>query len=130
MPTYDYSCTQCAHSFELVQSFTDDALSTCPQCQGRLRKVFGNVGVVFKGSGFYRNDARDAAKKSSSSNTPSPATKAEGGADAATSTGSGATEAATSAKPASTEGSTSTAGTSAPAGQGKSAAGSGSGSAA
>lgn len=58
MPTYQYSCTECAHFFETVQSFSDDSLSVCPQCEGRLRKVFNAVGVVFKGSGFYRNDSR------------------------------------------------------------------------
>lgn len=67
MPTYSYLCTQCGHAFDAQQSFTDDALTTCPECSGRLRKVFGNVGVVFKGSGFYRNDARKEAKGSSSS---------------------------------------------------------------
>ena len=59
MPTYQYACTECGHDFEAVQSFSDDALTECPACQGRLRKVFGNVGIVFKGSGFYRNDSRD-----------------------------------------------------------------------
>ena len=59
MPTYQYACTECGHGFEAVQSFTDDALTECPTCQGRLRKVFGAVGIVFKGSGFYRNDSRD-----------------------------------------------------------------------
>ena len=58
MPTYQYACTACAHRFEAVQSFTDDALTECPQCSGRLRKVFNSVGVVFKGSGFYRTDSR------------------------------------------------------------------------
>ena len=61
MPTYQYACTVCEHGFEVVQSFTDDALTECPQCQGRLRKVFGSVGVVFKGSGFYRTDSRSNA---------------------------------------------------------------------
>lgn len=60
MPTYEYACTECDHSFEQVQSFSDDALTVCPQCQGRLRKVFNAVGVVFKGSGFYRTDSRSA----------------------------------------------------------------------
>ncbi len=59
MPTYQYACTECGHDLEAVQSFTDDALTECPVCSGRLRKVFGNVGIVFKGSGFYRNDSRD-----------------------------------------------------------------------
>ena len=58
MPTYQYACTECGHAFEQVQSFSDDALTTCPECTGRLRKVFNAVGVVFKGSGFYRTDSR------------------------------------------------------------------------
>jgi putative FmdB family regulatory protein len=58
VPTYAYACTDCDHSFEAVQSFSDDSLTDCPQCHGRLRKVYANVGVVFKGSGFYRNDSR------------------------------------------------------------------------
>lgn len=62
MPTYQYVCTECGHDFETVQSFSDDALSVCPVCGGRLRKVFNSVGIVFKGSGFYRNDSREKAK--------------------------------------------------------------------
>ena len=62
MPTYQYACTECGHEFEAVQSFTDDALTECPACGGRLRKVFNAVGIVFKGSGFYRNDSREARK--------------------------------------------------------------------
>ena len=58
MPTYQYSCTECGHFFEQFQSFSEDSLTECPQCQGRLRKLFNAVGVVFKGSGFYRNDSR------------------------------------------------------------------------
>ncbi|MGI9157211.1 MAG: FmdB family zinc ribbon protein [Marmoricola sp.] len=58
MPTYQYSCTECDHFFEQFQAFSDDALTECPSCGGRLRKVFNAVGVVFKGSGFYRNDSR------------------------------------------------------------------------
>jgi putative FmdB family regulatory protein len=58
VPTYQYACTECGHSFEQVQSFSDDALTVCPQCEGKLRKVYNAVGVVFKGSGFYRNDSR------------------------------------------------------------------------
>ena len=64
MPTYPYACTVCDHRFEVVQSFSDDALTVCPQCSGRLRKVFGSVGVVFKGSGFYRTDSRSASSSS------------------------------------------------------------------
>lgn len=67
MPTYEYRCSSCGHQLEAVQSFSDEALTTCPDCgQDSLRKLFGNVGVVFKGSGFYRNDSREEAKKSSS----------------------------------------------------------------
>lgn len=62
MPTYQYSCTECGHFHEAVQSFTDDALTVCPACEGRLRKVYNAVGVVFKGSGFYRTDSRAGDK--------------------------------------------------------------------
>ncbi len=65
MPTYSYACTECDNKFDLVQAFSDDALTECPQCDGRLRKLFGKVGVVFKGSGFYRTDSREAAKSTS-----------------------------------------------------------------
>ena len=61
MPTYQYSCTECGHFFEAVQSFSDDSLTVCPECDGRLRKVFNAVGVVFKGSGFYRTDSRGSS---------------------------------------------------------------------
>ena len=77
MPTYAYACTECGHNFEAVQSFSDDALTVCPECEGRLRKVFSTVGVVFKGSGFYRNDSRADAGKvgAGKSNGDSAATK-------------------------------------------------------
>ncbi len=67
MPTYQYACTECGHAFEQFQSFSDDALTECPECSGRLRKLFNAVGVVFKGSGFYRNDSRDASTSASAS---------------------------------------------------------------
>lgn len=60
MPTYAYACKDCQHAFDIQQSFTDDALTVCPECSGTLRKKFNSVGVVFKGSGFYRTDSRDA----------------------------------------------------------------------
>ena len=66
MPTYSYACTECDNRFDAVQAFTDDALTTCPQCSGRLRKLFNSVGVVFKGSGFYRTDSRESGKGSAS----------------------------------------------------------------
>ena len=67
MPTYSYACTECGDRFDAVQAFSDSALTTCPKCNGRLRKLFGNVGVVFKGSGFYRTDSRESAKSSAKS---------------------------------------------------------------
>ena len=74
MPTYQYQCTDCGEPLEIQQSFTDDALTECPACGGRLRKVFNAVGVVFKGSGFYVNDSKS---KSSSTSTASTTTKSE-----------------------------------------------------
>lgn len=61
MPTYAYACTECGHRFDAVQAFTDATLTECPECTGRLRKLFSSVGIVFKGSGFYRTDSRKAA---------------------------------------------------------------------
>lgn len=58
MPTYEYLCNKCEHAFEVVQSFSDAALEDCPKCDGKVRKVYNNVGVVFKGSGFYKTDSR------------------------------------------------------------------------
>lgn len=74
MPTYQYACTECDHAFEQFQSFSDDALTECPQCHGRLRKVFNAVGVVFKGSGFYRTDSRSGSSSSSTSTSSSSST--------------------------------------------------------
>ena len=65
MPTYSYACTECGDRFDAVQAFSDDALTTCTKCDGRLRKLFNSVGVVFKGSGFYRTDSRESGKSSS-----------------------------------------------------------------
>ncbi|MGA7052281.1 MAG: FmdB family zinc ribbon protein, partial [Mycobacterium sp.] len=73
MPTYSYACTECDNRFDIVQAFTDDTLSTCEQCSGRLRKLFNSVGVVFKGSGFYRNDSRESGKKQPGSTNGSSA---------------------------------------------------------
>lgn len=67
MPTYSYRCTACSTAFDIQQAFTDDALTECPTCQGRLRKVFSAVGVTFNGSGFYRTDSRSGGSGSSSS---------------------------------------------------------------
>ena len=73
MPTYSYACTECDNRFDAVQAFTEDALTTCPQCSGRLRKLFNSVGVVFKGSGFYRTDSREASKSAVASDSGSSA---------------------------------------------------------
>ena len=102
MPTYQYRCTECDHQLEAVQSFSDEPLTVCPACEGRLRKLFSSVGIVFKGSGFYRTDSRAGASSSSSPNgssessstTSKTETKSEG-----SSGGSSATK-AESSKPA------------------------------
>ncbi|HEU4911826.1 MAG TPA: FmdB family zinc ribbon protein [Actinomycetes bacterium] len=86
MPTYQYACTECGHGFEAVQSFTDDALTECPRCTGRLRKVFNSVGVVFKGSGFYRTDSRETSKASSNGKDAGDSKPAEKKADAGSKT--------------------------------------------
>jgi len=70
VPTYVYACTECNHGFEAHQAFSDDALTTCPECGGKLRKVFNSVGIVFKGSGFYRNDSRGSATTTTPPATP------------------------------------------------------------
>jgi len=75
VPTYQYACTACGHQLEAVQSFADEPLTECPACEGRLRKLFSSVGVVFKGSGFYRTDSRSGAKAAES--TSSESTSAE-----------------------------------------------------
>lgn len=78
MPTYSYRCTECQNAFDIVQAFTDDSLTVCPTCGGKLRKVFSPVGVTFSGSGFYRTDSRASAKESSStSSDSSPSSKKE-----------------------------------------------------
>jgi putative FmdB family regulatory protein len=86
VPTYSYACTECGNRFDVVQAFTDDALTTCEQCSGRLRKLFNSVGVVFKGSGFYRTDSRESAKSSTngsakSSSEASSSTEKSGSAE-------------------------------------------------
>lgn len=88
MPTYAYTCTACGHSFDIHQSFADDALTMCPECSGRLRKIFSTVGVTFKGSGFYRTDSRSGSSSSvSSSTTSTPSTPAAKPTSSSTSSG-------------------------------------------
>ena len=105
MPTYSYACTECGDRFDAVQAFSDAALTTCAKCNGRLRKLFGNVGVVFKGSGFYRTDSRESAKSSAKSSANGSATSSE-------STGSSSSEKSSST---SSDGSSSSSTSSAPA---------------
>ena len=82
MPTYQYACTACSHEFEEVQSFSDDSLTKCPECTGEIRKIYSAVGVVFKGSGFYKTDpVKKKAMSESTATTPvapvAPAPKAD-----------------------------------------------------
>ncbi|MCW2750886.1 MAG: FmdB family transcriptional regulator [Aeromicrobium sp.] len=94
MPTYQYQCTECGEPLEVQQSFTDDALTVCPHCGGKLRKVFNAVGVVFKGSGFYRNDSRQttssgepakvSSKDSGSKESSTPAKSADSSTSSST----------------------------------------------
>ncbi|MEU8973967.1 FmdB family zinc ribbon protein [Streptomyces monashensis] len=94
MPTYQYQCTECGEGLEAVQKFTDDALTECPNCGGRLKKVFSAVGIVFKGSGFYRNDSRGSTSSSSPASKPS-------GSSSTTSSSSSTTSSSSDAKPSS-----------------------------
>jgi putative FmdB family regulatory protein len=80
LPTYEYACRSCGSKLEVVQSFTDDALTTCGECGGPLRKVFGAVGIAFKGSGFYKTDSRKGSSRSSASESSSDGAAAKEGA--------------------------------------------------
>ncbi|WP_110944017.1 MULTISPECIES: FmdB family zinc ribbon protein [Streptomyces] len=98
MPTYQYQCTECGEGLEAVQKFTDDALTECPNCQGRLKKVFSAVGIVFKGSGFYRNDSRGSSSSSSPASTSSSSSSSSSsGSDSKSSSSSSTTSGSSSA---------------------------------
>ncbi|MFJ6740672.1 FmdB family zinc ribbon protein [Streptomyces sp. NPDC091279] len=86
MPTYQYQCTECGEGLEAVQKFTDDALTECPACQGRLKKVFSAVGIVFKGSGFYRNDSRGSSSSSAPATSKSTTSASSDAKSSSTST--------------------------------------------
>ncbi len=90
MPTYEYGCSQCGEHLEIVQSIHDDALTECPNCGGSLRKKFGNVGIVFKGSGFYKTDSRASPNKTSASGSKSSESSSSG-QDKSAEGGSGST---------------------------------------
>ena len=99
MPTYQYACTECGEQLEVVQKFSDEPLTVCPSCQGRLRKVFSPVGVVFKGSGFYKTDSRSSSKSSTSS--PKTETKSESSSgDSTPKSGDTSTSTSTTSTPA------------------------------
>nr|WP_218861148.1 FmdB family zinc ribbon protein [Nocardioides panzhihuensis] len=85
VPTYQYACTECGHAFDQFQSFSEASLTECPECSGKLRKVFSAAGVVFKGSGFYRTDSRSGSTTSSSSDSSSSSTSAPAPAAASSS---------------------------------------------
>ncbi|WP_192727065.1 FmdB family zinc ribbon protein [Mycobacterium sp. OAS707] len=110
MPTYSYACTECGDRFDAVQAFSDDALTTCAKCNGRLRKLFGNVGVVFKGSGFYRTDSRDSAKSSANGSSSS-----SNGSGSESTGGSSSSSSEKSSEKSSSNGSSTNSTTSAPA---------------
>ncbi|WP_346121117.1 FmdB family zinc ribbon protein [Micromonospora coerulea] len=96
VPTYQYACTTCGHQLEAVQSFSDEPLTECPACEGRLRKVFNSVGIVFKGSGFYRTDSRSSGADTPSSTPGKPAkSESSSGGDAGSSS-SGSTNGSSS----------------------------------
>jgi putative FmdB family regulatory protein len=108
MPTYEYSCKSCGEHLEVVQSFKDEPLTICPGCGGTLRKVFGSIGIAFKGSGFYKTDSRSSSSKpAAKSDTASPSTKE-------TSSGSGSSDSGSSGSSSGSSGSSSGSASSSP----------------
>jgi len=106
MPTYSYRCTECSTAFDIQQAFTDDSLTECPTCEGRLRKVFSSIGVTFNGSGFYRTDSRAAERSGSTggSGSGSSGSKDSGSKDSGSSgSGSGTKESSSTSTPAKKE---------------------------
>ncbi|MFI9536295.1 FmdB family zinc ribbon protein [Nocardia fusca] len=89
MPTYSYACTQCDNRFDIVQSFTDEALTVCSECSGTLRKLFNSVGIVFKGSGFYRTDSRSGTSTASEPAKSDSSTSSSSGSGAKSSSDKG-----------------------------------------
>nr|WP_244515143.1 FmdB family zinc ribbon protein [Actinopolyspora xinjiangensis] len=107
VPTYQYACTACGHDFETFQSLSEDSLTECPECAGRLRKKFNAVGVVFKGSGFYRTDSRgsnSSSESSSSSGSGNDSTTSSGsnGSDSSNGSSGGSSESSSSGAQAQT----------------------------
>lgn len=102
MPTYQYQCTECGEGLEAVQKFTDNALTECPNCGGRLKKVFSAVGIVFKGSGFYRNDSRGSSSSSSPATSKSSASSDSSSSSASSSSDTKSSSSASSSSSSST----------------------------
>ncbi len=100
MPTYSYACTECDNRFDIVQSFSDDTLTVCPQCSGKLRKLFNSVGIVFKGSGFYRTDSRGGASTASEPAKTSSESATSSSSNGSSSNGDSSSSASTSSTPA------------------------------
>jgi putative FmdB family regulatory protein len=99
VPTYQYACTACGHQLEAVQSFSDEPLTVCPACEGQLRKLFNSVGIVFKGSGFYRTDSRSSGSdtgKSGGATKPAKSDSSSSGGDSGSSSGSTAASSSSS----------------------------------
>ncbi|MEU6403003.1 FmdB family zinc ribbon protein [Streptomyces sp. NPDC046985] len=108
MPTYQYQCTECGEGLEAVQKFTDDALTECPHCGGRLKKVFSAVGIVFKGSGFYRNDSRGSSSTSSPASAKASGASGSSGSSSTSSSSEGASSSSSSSSTSSSSSSSST----------------------
>jgi putative FmdB family regulatory protein len=107
VPTYSYACTECTNRFDAVQAFSEDALTTCEKCAGRLRKLFGSVGVVFKGSGFYRNDSRESTKSSSNGSAKSDSSSSSEGSSSSDTSSSSEKSSSSSEKSSSSSSSSS-----------------------
>ncbi len=110
MPTYSYACTKCEHRFDTVQSFSDPALTDCPQCSGRLRKLFSSVGIVFKGSGFYRTDSRASSDSKGSKDSASKESAEPTGKDAPAKQSSGKSDGGPNSSGSNSSGSNSSSG--------------------
>ena len=112
VPTYQYACTECGERLEVVQSFSDAALTECPSCAGRLRKVFSGVGVVFKGSGFYRTDSRSGSSEKPAGDKKGAAPAASSGSTTTTAPSTGSSSSPSSSGSSGSSGSTGSSGSS------------------
>ncbi len=127
MPTYQYACTACGHQLEAVQSFSAEPLTECPACEGRLRKVFNSVGIVFKGSGFYRTDSRSGSDPAKNGTGKPAKSESSSGGDSGSSSGSAGASSGSSSNGSSSGSSGSSSGSSSSGGSAKASAATGSG---